>query len=194
MLDINALARPVGLLVLSLLITRIATVRVDTIGASGSALLYDSVHRALPDLRRFESMIDLFPISALLVCAFAVPQTQWPTFVTALAVLFTLRAMCISLTILPSPICRPTQPRVSALGGCHDCVFSGHTATVILAWLFVVNSNPSLKMFACIHSLLTIVVVLGTRSHWSIDVIVAVLAAKLVYDNADAFGGSLSHE
>ena len=194
MLDIHSLARPVGLLVVSLLVTRMATLRVDAIGSSGPMSLYDTVHRALPDLRRFENLIDLCPVSALIVFAFTIPSTQWPTFLTALALLFTLRAMCISLTVLPSPICRASKPHTGALGGCHDCIFSGHTATVILAWLFVVRSNPSLRTVACLHSIFTILVVLGTRSHWSIDVVVAILAAKLVYDHIDVFDETFSRE
>lgn len=181
-MDQTKLAVSVGLLIVSVAVTRVATVRVDAIGSAlPSGQLYDVFHAFLPDLRRYEHIIDAFPISAVAVAACVVPLREWSRVIFSLALVYVLRALCISLTVLPSPLCRKGKSSSQSIGGCHDCIFSGHTATVAIAWLFALDHAPWLLPIALAHGCATLVAILGTRSHWSIDVAVALIVAYMVH-------------
>lgn len=159
---------------LALVITRVALWRVEPTAA---APLHDVLHAGLPNLRSYEAAIDLVPLLLVFVVAYlylldGLDASLLNGLVWSYAVLMILRALTFSVTILPSPVCSRRTKNLS-IGGCHDLVFSGHvTATLLLAHT-VYTHDPRYGVALTLYCVLGSLLVVATRAHYTLDVLVA---------------------
>ena len=94
-----------------------------------------------------------------------------------LHLMYAMRCMTISATILPSPICQGSKTAAQAIGGCHSCIFSGHTALTLLLAYFVAMALPHLAPWLVAYCVVASLAIVATRSHYTVDVLVAWIAA-----------------
>lgn len=139
--------------------------------------LVDLGHARLPDLARHEQWIDALPTllgAAVVGLALARPahRARLGQTLATVALVTVLRCVCVSVTVLPSPICRLGRG-VRAVGGCHDCIFSGHTALTLVLAHTLAQMAPRLAIPLAAYCVLTSLLIVATRSHYTIDVLVA---------------------
>lgn len=168
--------------------TKWTQARVDAWAATARAQqcgpLRDLLHAHLPNLSRHERLIDLLPLTlGILVALFALfGKLDHANVCRMLAVALLLRCITMSVTLLPSPICTPGRS-CAAIGGCHDCIFSGHTAmTLLLAYALARHFDGDWQVVVPLlaYSLATSALVVMTRAHYTVDVVVAWVAAYAV--------------
>tara|TARA_B100001175_G_C19328156_1_gene551098 strand:- start:227 stop:781 length:555 start_codon:yes stop_codon:yes gene_type:complete len=161
------------------LITKVAQYNVDSIRYDYKCEkpLYDFFHQVIPNLKRYELFIDLVPI-LLGVAVFYLymydnlDEQLIRDAIINYAILMVVRAVFFSVTILPSPICSK-RFKTKAIGGCHDCIFSAHATLMLLLAYALYKHNPQYQTALIIYCILGSLLIIGTRSHYSIDVITA---------------------
>jgi hypothetical protein len=165
----------------SVAVARVCEARVDRVGAVRACTppLADWLHdRTSPSWVQYERCIDAFPVvMGLLVVGLALSgaDVDVPGLVRALAIMFALRSVTVSATVLPSPICQGNKRMTDAVGGCHACVFSGHVACTLLLAHAASRVLPTAPLVA--YCLVASFLVVATRSHYSVDVLVAWIVA-----------------
>ena len=142
--------------------------------------LHDILHKHLPDLQKFERFIDMLPVAlGLIVVSFVINgSVPFKKVASPLALLFFLRILCFSFTILPCPYTLTSHPK--SIGGTNDCMFSGHTACTLLFAYIICAKIPGLKWPLLLYSLLASMLIVSTRSHYTADIIVAWIATYAV--------------
>lgn len=139
--------------------------------------LYDFLHKVIPNLKRYELLIDLVPILLGVAMLYLymydnLDEKLIRDAIVYYSTLMIIRALVYSSTILPSPTCSKGQQNATT-GGCHDCIYSGHTvATLILAYSLY-QHNPDYLAALVVYCILGSLLIIGTRSHYTVDVIIA---------------------
>lgn len=138
--------------------------------------LPDVIHTSMPDLSKYEKLIDLFPIvlgCIVIYLSFVLhPKMNVKELLFRITALILLRTITTRVTILPSPICK-RNASANAIGGCHDCIYSLHTALMLLFAYYIQKCLQSLRYPLLLYSLIGSIFIVCTRSHYSIDVLVA---------------------
>ena len=179
----------VTLLASSIVATLYAQKNVDQIikaNSTSHAPLYDIIHANTIDLSKYEQLIDLIPLTlgcfVLYLVLFHNLNIRKIFLMTA--IIFLLRAFTITATILPSPICRDGK-QSKAMGGCSDCIFSGHMACTLLYAYLIYKHTRAYKYLLLLYCILSGLFISMTRSHYTIDVIVAWLAVYAIIKCTD---------
>ena len=152
----------------------------NRIGPHSSPALYDFGHNILPNLSTHERLIDLCPIllGLMVLYLIAFDNIDGDALIKTMCLGFILRIVTTRATHLPSPICRGQTFTPNAIGGCFDCIFSGHTFTTLLFANVIANARPCYAKLMVAYSILSSVFIIASRSHYTIDVLVA----WVVYD------------
>ena len=153
--------------------------------------LKDVLHQLLPNLSCYESAIDLLPpliggVVLALVWTDNEARPRVPMLLYALSVTHLIRIVTTRVTILPSPICTASFRKPRAAGGCYDCIFSGHTSTTLLLSYFVYRYVPRWRWPLLAYCLAASLMIVATRSHYTIDVLVAWVVSYAVVRTLDA--------
>ena len=147
--------------------------------------IFDIVHELTPDLHQYEDWVNFIP-ALILVSFFILPNgfILAKEFVGKLLLIWFLRALMLITTILPKhEKCNRRWTWKNCFNGqCYDKVFSGHTSLVFLAALLFyregfLNGWGMIGMTA-----VEICIILLTRSHYTIDVVMALLITYIVND------------
>jgi hypothetical protein len=178
-----------GFLTLSAILSKVAEKKVEEEAKKSSQVsLRDFVHETFPNLSKYEQCIDVLPIVLAFVTLWIAvqkhPSLNLSEMIQNIAIILFFRTVMTSVTILPSPIC--TIRKSYAIGGCNDCIFSGHTALTLVFAYYIAKCYPRKTKSLLMYSLLTSLLIIITRSHYTIDVIVAwfVVYAVVVKDKA----------
>lgn len=147
--------------------------------------IFDILHYSIPDLQSYAVYNDTILVLTMISFLF-VPNSVviLKEFLGKFILIMAIRALTIISTILPKQdTCNSDHTWISMFKGkCYDKVFSGHTAFVFLATLIYHRENilsfPALVGI----NLANITSILLTRSHYTIDVILAIVITYLVYD------------
>lgn len=149
--------------------------------------VYDVSHKYLPDLHEHEYIMNLIPL-ALIVYTITLPAGWSILKTTAIMLLgvLAIRALTIVATILPKH--EKCEVKGNGFlnflsgGGCYDKIFSGHTAVVTLLGLNLLAANAlNTPLFWGISAINAIVILL-TRAHYTVDVILGFIISYLVFD------------
>jgi len=107
-------------------------------------------------------------------------------FVSMLIVIYLIRDITINLTILPkNKNCKVDNKWYKKIiNGCYDKIFSGHFSFTYLLSLYyysygIITNVP----FLIIWNLLNAFVILITRSHYTIDIIMAFFVCSFIFTN-----------
>lgn len=148
--------------------------------------VFDLLHHLTPDLSEYYKYNDITLICVMISFLF-VPNSLsiLKEFLGKFVLIMFVRALTIMSTILPKHETCPSQNLTwyqMIKGQCYDKVFSGHTAFVLLATLiYLRESIISFPIFLGINAV-NITSIILTRSHYTIDVILAIVITYLVYD------------
>jgi hypothetical protein len=141
--------------------------------------VYDIGHKFLPNLYEYNNIHHIITIIFLLPILFNFNMLK--EFLGYWIVIFIIRAVTTMVTILPKY--KECKSENEIFGGCYDKIFSGHFASVFLATLLYLKYSwinlPTLILFNFINS----IGILLSRSHYTIDLIVALFITLFVYQN-----------
>ena len=151
--------------------------------------VFDIGHKYLPDytdnpylLGILNSMIILAPF----IIQYGLGYNILDDFIYYFLIIYLIRMIMINSTILPKQkTCNSEFNLMSIFNGhCYDKIFSGHFASAFLLVLIVYKKNiitniPILAIYSTIIALLILV----TRSHYTIDIVVALVVVMFVYFN-----------
>lgn len=141
--------------------------------------MYDYGHSLLPDLTSYRNWVHALVAILFLILLIKSPGRLIADMLLLYATLLVLRSLTICMTHVPPPRkrCVPYKVLGYYLGGCSDMMFSGHTAFVALSCLYLVwyslVQNRWLKGVVILYTVFTIVFIISTRHHYSMDVIVS---------------------
>ena len=124
----------------------------------------------------FNSKIDLFYNSE------SEGYLAFETFFTKHGILFYLRPLLFSSTLLPdsSQMCLTSQ----SIGSCFDLIFSGNSSIMFLTTYIlrdIFNIGASLFYTLQFNNLLTSFLIIVCRNHYTVDVLLAIIITHFVY-------------
>lgn len=146
--------------------------------------VFDLIHQFTPDFHEYEDIVNLIPILFLATFAFTKGDLVWE-FAQKFLLLIFFRALCILFTILPKheKCVRRFQWSNCVVGQCYDKVFSGHTTFTFLAALLLIRDFYIPTWLGYIFVALEVFFILLTRSHYSIDVVFAMVITYLIFES-----------
>jgi hypothetical protein len=68
-------------------------------------------------------------------------------------------------------------------GGCYDKIFSGHFGITFLMTLLLYDNGYINQFVAILVNFLNAILILLTRSHYTIDIIVSIFVVIIIYQN-----------
>ena len=151
------------------------------------------IDNCLPDLSK--SKITHFLVDILLPISFLpiILSKRYDLFIflyKIISIVFFLRAITKVSTIIPSQGngCKNDVNNLMCYitGYCNDKIFSGHTSIMILVTLTIINEkliNPSYNHLLIIVCLIYSGLILSSRNHYTVDVILAYIISISVYYN-----------
>ena len=120
----------------------------------------------LPDLSDHEYLTDLTLILPVLLLAFNWKTINRDGYIMMMTFMYFARSLSNMVTQLPYAKDRECKSK-PPLGFCNDYIFSGHTTFNVVTSYFL--NNAMFPAYPIISSLITI----ATRAHYSIDVLLA---------------------
>ena len=164
-----------------------------SIGLQHHKPLYDVVQQNTINLRRIRiipEILHFIPISLLLIYTLYsfynsnidLFYNSFETFFTKHGILFYLRPLLFSSTLLPdsSQMCLTSQ----SIGSCFDLIFSGHSSIMFLTTYIlrdIFNIGASLFYTLQFNNLLTSFLIIVCRNHYTVDVLLAIIITHFVY-------------
>lgn len=150
---------------------------------SRSNKIHDLLHDYLPDLYNYHYIIDLIGLAVIIPSFFYFNSSLTVEFLTKFLIIMFIRSFTTISTVLPKyENCDETFTiRSFFLGGCYDKIFSGHTSFILLLTLFywreqLINGKTLLGI-----NFLNILAILSTRSHYTVDVVLAVFVTITIF-------------
>jgi len=129
--------------------------------------IYDVGFSILPDLSRYEYINDVMLLVPLLFVM--ILWSKWSldkrtSMILMLGMMYLFRAIALYATTYPSPKeCKMRPP----FGFCNDHMFSGHTSFNLVLSSFV--GRPLWPIWPMITSIMSV----ATRDHYTVDVVIA---------------------
>lgn len=157
----------------------------ETKGNNKNGKIFDLVHEITPDLHEYEILVNIIPL-IFLVLFLLVPNgfQLLKEFSGKFLLLCFIRALTLIMTILPKheKCNRRFELSNCYKGQCYDKIFSGHTSFVFLAALIFLREGliPFWGLLGIVG--VEMATILVTRSHYTIDVFMALAITYLVYD------------
>jgi len=142
--------------------------------------IYDISYKYLPNLEKYEYLSDIFTISIIIPVIFY-PKI-FKEYVGFWVVIFLIRSITIRLTVLPKSNNCESNNYIN-LGNCYEKIFSGHFSSALLATILYYKYNIiDIKTLSILNIINGILIIL-TRHHYTIDIIVAFFVTMFVYQN-----------
>ena len=142
--------------------------------------VYDISHKYLPNLIKYEYVSNLYTIFFVLIVLF-IPKLFEP-FVEYIIPIMLVRLIIMHMTVLPKN--SNCIVHISSIfGGCYDKIFSGHFAVVFLITLLLLEYDYISLLSLILINVLSALLILATRSHYTIDIIVSLIITLLFYQN-----------
>lgn len=145
--------------------------------------IFDLIHEFTPDFHEYGGIVNLIPLLFLATFLVTKGNLIWEFAEKFLLLLF-LRSLTIFFTILPKhENCSKRFEWSNCLTGqCYDKIFSGHTCLTVLAALLLNRGGYIPAWLGVLFVSLETIFILITRSHYSVDVLFAMVITYLVYD------------
>ena len=159
-------------------------------GNKNNPEVYDLLHKLLPDLSHNEWIVNYLAIASLIPLVLNFSKELVVSFIGFMIVIYLIRDITINLTILPKQSnCVMKKKEEFTLydhiiGICYDKIFSGHfSLTYVLTLLYysfgIITNIPLLVGWNILNSL----AIISTRSHYTIDVVMAFFVCSFIYTN-----------
>lgn len=145
--------------------------------------VFDIGHKYIPDYSNNAKIETLLNILTLLPTAFFMLKGDQQFFTYSITIQI-IRLLFIFVTILPKhKTCDDEKYTLSNIfnGHCYDKIFSGHFATVVLSCLILYYTYNVPLSYLIVYMVVVAGLILATRSHYTIDMVVATVVAHWVY-------------
>ena len=145
--------------------------------------LFDISHLILPDLHSIHYITDIIALCGIISIYFLSNDNLITEFLAKFLIIMLIRAFTTISTILPKhKICNDKiNTRSLLLGGCYDKIFSGHTSfTLLLTLLYYREHIINLPVLLGVN-ITNILAILATRSHYTVDVLLAIFVTLTIY-------------
>lgn len=144
--------------------------------------VYDIIHTNLPPTRKLMTIVDATPF-ILLAVIFFIDVNLFYNIMGFLVTILILRMFIIHITILPKDKKCDIKKSSIFSGGCYDKVYSGHFSVVFMCLLSLYMSKY-INLFTLLSlSIIFALLIITSRSHYTIDIFVAFLIVVVVYQN-----------
>jgi len=154
----------------------------DNVKLKKKSKIYDIIHTNLPSTRNLLTIVDAIPF-ILLAFIFYIDVNLFYNVLGFLGTIFILRMFIIHITILPKDKKCDIKKSSVLSGGCYDKVYSGHFSVVFMCLLSLYMSKYiNLFTFSSL-SIIFALLIITSRSHYTIDIFVAFLIVLVVYQN-----------
>lgn len=177
-----------------------------SIGLQHQKPLYDIIQQNTFNLRRYRiipEILHFIPIAMLALYTFySLYSSQnslginsqglyfkaLKTFFTKHGILFYLRPLLFSSTLLPdsSQMCLTSK----SIGSCFDLIFSGHSSIMFLTTYIlrdIFSISVVMYYMLQINNLLTSFLIVACRNHYTVDVLLAIIITHFVYFYSQEF-------
>lgn len=170
------------ILVVFVLINYNITIYIDSYQTIPKEPLDDLLIKKLPDISQYRILTDIIPLLLILILLFKRPNiNQIEDYLLCYMIIMLLRMFSMSLTIMPSIACEYKKHQNIITGGCHDCMFSGHTSLVLLVLLILVTDYKYPKVICLIIGIMYSLLIISSHAHYSVDVVIAWYITFLVF-------------
>jgi hypothetical protein len=141
-------------------------------------------YRIIPEILHFipVTLLLLFTLYSFYNSQYNIGITSFEKFFTKHGILFYLRPLLFSSTLLPdsSQMCLTSK----SIGSCFDLIFSGHSSIMFLSTYIlrdIFNIGASLFYTLQFNNLLTSFLIIVCRNHYTVDVLLAIIITHFVY-------------
>jgi len=145
--------------------------------------VYDVSFKYLPNLFEFKKYKDL--VFLALLFPLLKSQQIWNTTIQIIGLFLSIvliRCISIMVTILPKTTSK-CKDKYGLFGTCYDLIFSGHFAVGLTSTLVLLERGLIQLPFLVLFNLLNAFLILVTRSHYTIDILVSLVVTLFVYQN-----------
>jgi hypothetical protein len=178
---------------LCILIHKNLTVKTYDLGMSINLIkqkpLYDIIQQNFPNLQTIRFIPEILHVIPVISLMGFIAHNRNEYSVLALsaflinhAVLMLIRCIFFSVTLLPdsSEMCAFS----THIGSCFDLIFSGHS-TIMYLCTYIINDyfyiSRTVYSFFHINNILTCVLIITCRNHYTIDVLISIILTYLIY-------------
>ncbi len=147
--------------------------------------VYDIIHNNTPDYSHYDYVINYIIVVSLIPMIINYKEDMAYDTIAVLLIVYILRCITINLTILPKhDKCTPSNnSNNDILNGCYDKIFSGHFAfTFVLSLMYYKYDVISNEVILILWNLLNAFLIIVTRSHYTIDVVISLMVCLFVYN------------
>ena len=154
--------------------------------------VFDISYKYLPDYSDSELLENIIDLMVLLpifaIFWFTNNGELYKEYLVSVLLIQLLRSIFIHSTILPkTKTCIKNAEEYNwyniIFGHCYDKIFSGHLATSIMTFIFLYKMNVVRNIpFAIFYNLLLSLGLLLNRAHYTVDLLVALLASYTIYN------------
>lgn len=147
--------------------------------------VYDVCHTYLPNCEKYEFIGNIYIV---IVFFFVFQSSKYISIIFDLIAfiipIYFIRSILTLITVLPkSSECNYNQSFAFINGGCYDKIFSGHAAFVFILTLLLNKYKIINFATLIILNIVNVSLILLTRTHYTIDVIVSFLVSYIMYTN-----------
>lgn len=145
-----------------------------------STQIIDIVHNNCPEIK-IPYISDI--LVAIQVCAMLYWQmSHWYDMITIMGITQIMKVLCSASTVLPPLKAYDSKYRFGGLNGSgKDYIFSGHAAYAALSSIYLYSIIPLGWLVG--YNIVTQFLIIATRNHYTVDVLLAWLIVPLVYGN-----------
>lgn len=149
--------------------------------------VYDVSFKYLPNFFEYQDYNDVMLVFAFLPLLWTSDRLFIiREIISYFLVILLVRALTISTTILPKTSSRCNKRNETSrlfIGHCYDLIFSGHFSLGFLTTMILSNYQLISKEYFTLYNILHALTIFMTRSHYTIDVLIAGMVVMLVYQN-----------
>lgn len=155
----------------------------DHYTSNNSCTLFDIFHKILPDLHEYHFLTDIYILIGAASLFMLSNEKITVEFISKFIIIMFIRAFTTFVTILPKHDSCNSEMNLRSyiMGGCYDKIFSGHTSFILLLTLLYFREHIIGFTPLILINLVNILTILAARSHYSVDILLAIFVTTTVY-------------
>jgi len=145
--------------------------------------ILDVMHEKIPELKA-QYLGDILVFVQVAFCTTIITWKELNLFFLIMGFTQFLKGICSFVTVLPPLKSYQDKIRIGGLNGCGtEYIFSGHASYCALTFIFLVEKFSGVFFPLLAYNIITQVIIVISRNHYTIDVILAWIIVVLFYNN-----------
>ena len=145
--------------------------------------IYDVGYKYLPNINQHEYLINYISYVIIILLIFTNFVVD---FLKLFFIIYIIRFIFTQITVLPK-IKHCNIQQFNPFGYCYDKIFSGHISFLFLFTLFLYETNYISIYILGILNIINMCLIISTRAHYTIEVIVAFIITFFIFKNKKIF-------